>query len=450
MTSYLPDYADAAVPRYTSYPTALSFTDVDPATYGRWLRGIDGSEPMSVYLHVPFCRELCWYCGCATEVNRRPERVLAYARALEREIDLVARAADGAPEIGHLHFGGGTPTQLEPGDFVRLVRLLDRTFRFAPGAEIAVEVDPRTLDAGMVEAFAECGVNRVSLGVQDIDPVIQQAIHRIQPLETVLAAVEMLRAAGITRISMDMIYGLPGQTERHVRATARAIAEAGARRVAVFGYAHVPWFRKHQKAIDEAALPDGPARFGQMLAAADELQRAGFLNIGFDHFASPGDGLAEAAAAGRLRRNFQGYTDDQSSVLLGFGASAIGNLPGGYAQNAPATNDWMKRVEEGALPVVRGCAIESADRLRRALIEEIMCTGAVDAAAICSDHGADGEDVADAFWKLERLRLDGLVTLDRERLRVRATPLGRLYLRNVAACFDPVCKAAAGRHSRSI
>lgn len=450
MTSYLPDYADAAVPRYTSYPTALAFTGIDPATYARWLRGIDGSEPMSVYLHVPFCRELCWYCGCATEVNRRPERVEAYARALEREIDLVARAADGAPEIGHLHFGGGTPTQLAPADFIRLVRLLDRTFRFAPGAEIAVEVDPRTLDAGMAEAFAACGVNRVSLGVQDIDPEIQRAIHRIQPLETVLAAVEMLRSAGIVRISMDMIYGLPGQAEGHVRATARAIAEAGAGRVSVFGYAHVPWFRKHQKAIDEAALPDGPARFGQMLAAADELQRSGFLNIGFDHFARPDDGLAKALAEGRLRRNFQGYTDDQSSVLLGFGASAIGNLPGGYAQNAPATNDWMTRVAEGVLPVVRGCAITAEDRLRRALIEEVMCTGAVDAAAICSEHGADRDNVAAAFWKLERLRLDGLVTLDRERLRVRATPLGRLYLRNVAACFDPACKAVAGRHSRAI
>jgi oxygen-independent coproporphyrinogen-3 oxidase len=450
MTSYLPDYAAAAVPRYTSYPTALNFTDIDGETYGRWLRGIDDCEPMSVYLHVPFCRELCWYCGCATEVNRRPERVEAYARALGLEIDLVARAADGAPEIGHLHFGGGTPTQLAPNDFLRLVGLLDRSFRFAPDAEIAVEVDPRTLDSAMVEAFAAAGVNRVSLGVQDIDPDIQQAIHRIQPLETVLDAVDLLRAAGIGRISMDMIYGLPGQTERHVRATARAIAGAGAGRVSVFGYAHVPWFRKHQKAIDEAKLPDGPARFDQMLAAADELQSAGYLNIGFDHFASPTDGLALAASSGRLRRNFQGYTDDQSTTLLGFGASAIGNLPGGYAQNAAATNDWMKRVEEGALPVVRGCAITAEDRLRRALIEEVMCTGGVDAAAICSDHGAEAGAVADAFWRLERLRLDGLVILDRERLQVRATPLGRLYLRNIAACFDPAGKPVSGRHSRSI
>jgi oxygen-independent coproporphyrinogen-3 oxidase len=450
MTQFLPRYAEAAVPRYTSYPTALQFHEIDEVTYHRWLRGIAGEEAVSVYLHVPFCARLCLYCGCATEVTRRPERVAGYAALLEQEIAMTAEAAGDRPPIRHLHFGGGTPTQLAPEDFTRLMTALDRHFGFEDGAERAVEIDPRWLSDRMIATLAESGINRVSLGIQDINEDVQEAIDRIQPLEKVAVQVEKLRAAGIGRISMDMIYGLPRQTVAHVKATARAIAWLGADRVAVFGYAHVPWFRKHQRAIDEAELPDAPERFRQMLAAAEALQATGFRNIGFDHFARPGDGLAIAAEQGRLRRNFQGYTDDQAGTLIGFGASSIGNLPGGYVQNTPVTNDWMKRIGEGVLPVTRGCAVSDEDRLRRALIEEVMCNGSVDAAAVCSDYGADADSLSGAFWRLERLRHDGLVDIDRDARIVTATDLGRLYLRNIAHCFDSYHDPSEQRHSRAI
>ncbi|MEQ8710895.1 MAG: oxygen-independent coproporphyrinogen III oxidase [Rhodospirillales bacterium] len=450
MTRFLPDYANAAVPRYTSYPTALQFHELDEQTYRRWLRSLRQQERLSVYLHVPFCQQLCWYCGCATEVSRRSENTEAYARTLEQEIEMVSALAAPTGGIGHLHFGGGTPTQLTPVSFRRLFSILDRSFGFAADAERAVEVDPRRLEPDMAEAFARSGINRVSLGVQDIDREVQALINRHQPLDLVLQTVARLREVGIERISMDMIYGLPGQTAAHVRATARAIADAGASRVSVFGYAHVPWFRKHQKAIDEARLPGSAERFEQMLAAADELQSAGYINIGFDHFARPDDGLVIASGRGRLRRNFQGYTDDQASTLLGFGSSSIGSLPDGYVQNAATSRDWRAMLSEDRLPVVRGYATTFEDRLRRRFIEEIMCYGALDAAAICRDFGADTRQAEQAFTSLSPLADDGLVTCDGQALTLQATETGRLYLRNIAACFDPTHTARAGRHSRAI
>lgn len=450
MNRFLPDYANAAVPRYTSYPTALQFHELDEQTYRRWLRSLRQQEPLSVYLHVPFCHQLCWYCGCATEVNRRTENVEAYTRMLEQEIEMVAAQMSPTGGIGHLHFGGGTPTQLAPVDFRRLFTILDRSFGFTEDAERAVEVDPRRLDPEMVEAFATSGINRVSLGVQDIDPEVQALINRLQPLETVMKAVDRLREAGIMRISMDMIYGLPEQTEAHVRATARAVASAGASRVSVFGYAHVPWFRKHQKAIDETLLPGATDRFEQMLAAADELQKAGYSNIGFDHFARPDDGLVIARESGRLRRNFQGYTDDQATTMLGFGSSSIGSLPDGYVQNAASSRDWQAMLAGQQLPVVRGYTATFEDKLRRRLIEEIMCYGALDATATCRDFGADTRLAEEAFAGLEQLADDGLLTYDRQALTLRATETGRLYLRNIAACFDPTHISRAGKHSRAI
>tara|TARA_R110002110_G_scaffold137735_3_gene323088 strand:+ start:804 stop:2156 length:1353 start_codon:yes stop_codon:yes gene_type:complete len=450
MKQFLPDYANAAVPRYTSYPTALQFHDLDEQTYRRWLRSLRQQERLSVYLHVPFCHQLCWYCGCATEVNRRTENVEAYSRMLEQEIEMVAAQTAPTGGIGHLHFGGGTPTQLAPIDFRRLFTILDRSFGFTEDAERAIEVDPRRLEPEMVEAFAASGINRVSLGVQDIDPEVQSLINRHQPLDIVMQAVDRLREAGVMRISMDMIYGLPGQTEAHVRATARAIAGAGASRVSVFGYAHVPWFRKHQKAIDETRLPDATERFEQMLAAAEELQAAGYSNIGFDHFARPDDGLVIARETGRLRRNFQGYTDDQATTMLGFGSSSIGSLPDGYVQNAPSSRDWQAMLTEGKLPVVRGYSATFEDKLRRRLIEEIMCYGALDAAAICRDFGADTQLAEEAFTGLQQLADDGLVTCNRQALTLQATDTGRLYLRNIAACFDPTHRSRTGKHSRAI
>lgn len=446
---YLERYALETLPRYTSFPPANRFgTGVDAGTYGDWLAGLDRSATLSLYLHVPFCRALCWYCGCHTTVANGPGRVERYAARLMREIEVVAGwLGEGRPVV-NLHFGGGTPTILDPYDFLAVVDLLRRRFAFRSDAEFAVEVDPRGLDASRIAALAAAGVTRVSLGVQDIDPEVQRAINRAQPLDVVERAVSGLRRAGIAAINADLMYGLPRQTADHVAASARAVALLEVDRVAVFGYAHVPWFKANQKAIDDTMLPGPRQRFEQAAVAAEVLDTNGYDAIGFDHFALPEDPLAVAASTGRLRRNFQGYVVDPADAIIGFGASSIGSLPEGYLQNEPHLKRWAERVDAGELPIARGVALTVGDRLRRAAIERVLCDGAVDLERIaaCFDQPADA--LSDAIPRLRRLEADGLVGI--RGWTLRCTALGRRYLRNVAACFDPALDAATGRHSRAV
>ncbi|MEQ8818479.1 MAG: oxygen-independent coproporphyrinogen III oxidase [Thalassobaculum sp.] len=446
---YLERYALATLPRYTSYPPANRFDPaVDAGTYGGWLAGLEAASTLSLYVHVPFCRTLCWYCGCHTSVPNDTDRVDRYVELLMREIDLVAdRIGEGRPVV-NLHFGGGTPTILDPHSFLALSARLRERFAFRPDAEVAVEVDPRGLDEARIDALAEAGVTRVSLGVQDLDPQVQRAINRIQPFGTVARAVTGLRRAGIMAINADLMYGLPHQTVQHVEASARAVALLGVDRVAVFGYAHVPWFKANQRAIDEAALPGPEQRFEQAEAAARVLDAKGYDAIGFDHFARPDDPLAVAAATGRLRRNFQGYVVDPADAILGFGASSIGSLPQGYIQNEAHLKRWAQRVDAGELPVARGIAVDGDDRLVRAAIERVLCDGAADLARVADAVGTPVDNLSDAFRRLRALEADGLVVLHGWTLR--CTGLGRRYLRNVAACFDPALDAAPGRHSRAV
>ncbi|MDI4664464.1 oxygen-independent coproporphyrinogen III oxidase [Xanthobacter autotrophicus] len=430
------------VPRYTSYPTAPHFSPaVDAATYASWLAEVPGDARVSAYVHVPFCAELCLYCGCQTAVARSRTPVKAYAERLVAEIGLVARHLPGRLKLSHLHFGGGTPTMLADEDFASILGALRETFDFAPDAEIAIEIDPRVMDADKVETLAREGFNRASLGVQDFDPAVQQAIGRHQSCEETQAVADALRAAGIAALNLDLMYGLPHQDKASVRRTVEAALGLDPDRIAVFGYAHVPWMKKHQALIPEDALPGAAERLAQAELVADMLAAHGYVPVGLDHFARASDAMAERAAAGTLKRNFQGYTTDDAPVLIGFGASAIGALPQGYVQNLPATPTWHKAVEAGTLPIGRGVALSDEDRLRRHVIERLMCDLAVDLDAACAQYGFPRGFFADEIHALEPLIVDGLAF--RHGAVVEVPEAARPFTRVVCAVFD--ARLAASR-----
>ncbi|RMD87258.1 MAG: oxygen-independent coproporphyrinogen III oxidase [Alphaproteobacteria bacterium] len=447
--SILLRYAAATVPRYTSYPTAAQFSPaVGAAEQRAWLAGIAPGAPLSLYVHIPFCRSLCWYCGCHTTVPHLYERARRYLAHLHHEIETVAALLSADRPVVHCHFGGGTPTYLNADDLVALIAHLKAHFRFVKDAEIAIEIDPRTLDREMAEALATAGVTRASLGVQDFDPAVQRLINRIQPHQQVATSVDLLRGVGIAHLSFDLLYGLPGQTPDSVTRSARLAAGLRPQRLAVFGYAHVPWFKKHQRAIDESLLPDTAARLEAAQVIATTLLDSGYEAIGFDHFALPTDALAIAARNGRLHRNFQGYTDDSADILIGFGASAISSLPQGYVQNAPHLAAYAQAIGEGGLAGTRGVALDAEDHLRRAAIERLLCDFALDVEAMCRRHGFEAAALDDAFAGLAPLEADGLVRIEGRKIRV--TTRGRPFVRHVAFCFDAASKAAPGRHSRAV
>jgi oxygen-independent coproporphyrinogen-3 oxidase len=426
---------DQRVPRYTSYPTAPHFSSkVKAEAYRQWLTELDPGLPLSLYVHIPFCDSLCWFCGCHTKIVRRHAPIGAYLEVLLKEIELVADLLGPRREVSHLHLGGGTPTILEPDEFQRLFDVLRRRFAFRSDAEIAVESDPRGLDLNLVDAMAAAGVNRASLGVQDIDPKVQRAVNRVQPLGVTKRAAEALRAASISSINIDLMYGLPHQTVTRVLATIEAVLTLAPERICLFGYAHVPWMKSHQRLIDESALPGPAERLNQYLVAAERLQDAGYVWIGLDHFALPNDALAIAAREGGLHRNFQGYTTDGAPVRLGFGPSAIGTLPRGYVQNAAPMHVYRDAVEAGQLPIARGLVLDDDDRLRAAVIERLMCDLQVDLGEVCKGFGRDAGVFAEEVAGLSVLAADGLVELGDKIVRI--TVQGRPFVRMVCAGFD--------------
>lgn len=440
---------DRPVPRYTSYPTAPHFQPaVGAETYARWLAELDGDLPLSLYVHVPFCRELCWFCGCQTGVARKDGPLDAYGVRLIDEIEAVAERLTGRRRVRHVHFGGGTPT-IGDGRLVGAAMAVFRDrFDLARDTEIACEIDPRTCTPQTIEALAAAGVNRASLGVQDIDPEVQRLINRIQPAEQTAAVVASLRDHGIGAINLDLMYGLPAQTVERVERSVEKAHSLAPDRLALFGYAHVPWMKKHQRLIDEALLPAGAERWCQWHAASARLAALGYRAIGFDHFARAGDSLAQALAAGSLRRNFQGYTADPAPVLLGFGASAIGALPQGYVQNLAETKSWNQAVRANGLATARGIALNDDDRLRRAVIERLMCNMAVDVDSVAAAQEATPGALDEAFGELQGMAGDGLLTLDGRRLAM--TEKGRPFVRLAAAAFDAYLSRGAARHSRAV
>src|SRR5208282_2258903 len=447
MQPQLMKYLDRRIPRYTSYPTAVQFgSGVDARSYQHWLSALPANAPVSIYLHVPFCAELCLYCGCHTTVARRYGPVAAYVELLEREIALVGGFL-ARPPVNEIHWGGGTPTMLKPQDLMRLTAALRANFNMTPTTVTAIEIDPRSLSPEHIATMAEMGITRASLGVQDFEERVQQAIRRPQSFEQTARAVDGLRAAGIANINLDLMYGLPHQTVATIKATAKRALALDPDRIALFGYAHVPWMKRHQRLIPEAALPGDGERFAQSGAAAEVLVGASYRRIGLDHFAKAGDLLARQQGEGRLHRNFQGYTTDESANLVGFGPSAIGSLPDGYVQNAPGMIAYRDAIMAGRPATVRGRALTPEDRLRRSIIERLMCDLAVDVADICVAYDTNADHFAAELAKLDELASDGIV--ERTGTRITVPEQSRAFVRSVCAVFDAYMSNGEARFSKA-
>lgn len=437
------------VPRYTSYPTAPHFTTaVDGAVTASWLEeaGRRGAA-VSLYLHIPYCRSICHYCGCATKASRKDAPVLAYVETMRREIALVARALGRVP-VRHLHWGGGTPNLVPEHAFAAVMDDLHTHFDLSALVEHAIELDPRHVSRAGARFLAGMGINRASLGVQDFDPEVQEAIGRIQPLETVEAAVASLRLAGIGAINFDLIYGLPKQTASSIRRTAMHAAGLAPSRIALFGYAHVPWMRPHQGLIDAATLPAAAERLDLARIARETVDAFGYEAIGIDHFARPDDDLTRARDERRLRRNFQGYTTDEADALVGIGATSIGKFARGYAQNAPAIGHWSRAVEAGRLPVERGYAMTADDRLRADVIEQLLCFFDVDLAATATAHGLDPAPLLEDAGALSPMVEAGWV--ERRDGRLGIVEHATLIARVVASAFDAHLGKGIARHSVAV
>ncbi len=449
MTCLPSRYARMTVPRYTSYPTVPHFrADIGERDYRDWLEHLDPQQPLSLYLHLPFCSQLCWYCGCNMKLASRYEPVAAYLETLFEEIALLAEALPARMAVSHLHWGGGTPTALSPDDLERAMTQLRERFDVLPDAELAIESDPRSLTPAMAQRIGALGFTRASFGVQEFDPEVQRAINRIQPPEMVADCVAALRQAGVAGINFDLIYGLPHQTVARLQDTIAKTAEIAPERIALFGYAHVPWMAKKQRLIDAEALPGADERLAQAKAAAAALLASGYRAVGLDHFAKPEDDLALAAAAGSLRRNFQGYTTDGAETLLGLGSTSIGRTPGGFVQNIAETGAWARAVTGGSLPIAKGIALSPDDRLRAAAIEALMCFGAVDLKRLGQQHGVREDWCADAMPLLQEMEADGLLTIEQDRITVSET--GKPLVRVAAAAFDSYRVGTTARHSVAV
>ena len=438
----------ARVPRYTSYPTAPHFSHaVQGPLYQSWLQTLPAKTPISLYLHIPFCDTLCWFCACHTTVVNRYAPVEEYCRLLQTEIETVATLIGRRQPVTHIHWGGGSPTLLDGADMRRLTALLHERFDIAATAEIAVEIDPRGFDARLARTLADCGVNRASIGLQDCDPKVQRAINRIQTDDELRNTVSLLRQNGIDRINLDLVYGLPYQTSAGLHRNIDMVLELEPSRVALFGYAHVPSFKKHQALIPEQALPGIEARLALAQQAEKRLLAAGFEAVGLDHFAWPDDDMAIAAADGTLRRNFQGYTSDSAQTLIGFGASAVSMLPQGYAQNATTVANYREALEAGFLPISKGFVLSPEDRLRRHVIEQIMCFLKVDLAACCAAYDLPVDTLDWALPALAPLSSAGAVAINGRTIQV--SPAMRAASRLACAVFDAYLETSKAKHSLS-
>lgn len=424
--TYHPELLATPVPRYTSFPTAAEFgDDVGPDDMVQAIDGIAGRAAISLYVHIPYCREICWYCGCNTGASNRAHRLAAYLERLEQEILLFARHLDPSVSIGRIAFGGGSPNAIGPEQFDRLVATLRGAFD-CRDVVLSAEVDPRGFDRDWADAIERNGVSRVSLGVQTLSPTIQAAIGRVQPTAMIEETVALLRGAGVASINFDLMYGLPGQTDADIEATIAGCLAMAPERLAVFGYAHVPQMLPRQRRIDATALPDSAMRFAHAALANDLLTAAGYDEIGFDHFALPHDAIAVAAGSGALRRNFQGFTEDSADVLLGIGASAISAFPDRLLQNDKNTGRWGMNIAAGRFAVTRGLRRTHDDQRRAMAIESLLCRGEADLAGLCSPH---------LQRTLSAFEVHGLIWWNGMTLHTAddATP----YVRTIAAALDP-------------
>jgi len=441
----IPDLAKkyaAPVPRYTSYPTAPHFSpQVGAERYRDWLGELDPEAPVSLYLHVPFCNSLCWYCGCTTKVVNRYDAIQHYVLALLAEIRSVRQALPGRIGVSHIHFGGGSPSILSTDDIRRIGRELHTHFEIHPDVEFGIEIDPRYIDSERVQAFADIGVNRLSCGVQDFNDDVQAAINRHQSFEQTHTAISTFRDAGIRSVNIDLVYGLPKQTRASVDKTIQKVIELSPDRIALFGYAHLPQRLRNQRLINDADLPGTQERFAQSNRAASRLTEAGYVRIGLDHFAKPHDRLAEH----HEKRNFQGYSSDNADTLIGLGASAIGQLPQGYVQNIVATADYNRLVLDGGLATARGLALTEEDRARAYIINALMCQLRLDRSEFKARFDALAEPLISEAEDLAQADQDGLFVATSTDFQV--TERGRPFLRAICSCFDAYLGGTTATHS---
>lgn len=436
-------------PRYTSYPTALQFSPVEKPL--EWLaETVDPEAPLSLYFHLPFCESLCWFCACTTVITCNRDHADRYLDALEREMDLTLShlGADRRSCI-QLHFGGGSPSFLTPEQLDRLCLMIKSRFKFDPAAELSAELDPRTLSVEKVEVLARHGFNRASFGIQDVNPAVQKAVHRIQPDEMNRQCVDWVRGAGFAGLNVDLIYGLPHQTVESFRETLETAMSYGPDRLAVFSYAHVPWVAPAQKILERSTLPEPEVKFAMLLETIETLTANGYTYIGMDHFAKSGDELTQALQKGELHRNFQGYTTKAGSELCGFGMSSISMSRHAYRQNAKELEVWHEALEAGCLPLKKGYLLTGEDKLRRELIMAIMCSGQIQFSDFDARYGIDFKShFADALEALVEPAEDGLVDLREDGFAV--TEKGRLLLRNLAMPFDAYLQSSPQRHAKTI
>jgi oxygen-independent coproporphyrinogen-3 oxidase len=437
---------DVPGPRYTSYPTADRFVEaftadqVAQALAQRREGAAAMLLPLSLYVHIPFCESLCYYCACNKIVTKRHERSKTYLRYLSREVDLHTAHLGTGQAVSQLHLGGGTPTFLTDSELRELMAMLRRSFNFAPGGEYSIEVDPRTVDAARLATLAELGFNRLSFGVQDFDPAVQKAVHRIQPAEQVFSLVESARALGFESVNIDLIYGLPRQTPESFDRTLAQIGQLRPDRIALYAYSHLPQRFKPQRRLLVAELPPASAKLEMLSRSLASLLNAGYIYVGMDHFALPNDPLAIAKRQGRLHRNCQGYSTQPDCDLISLGVSAVGRVGASYSQNAKTLDEYYDYLDQGRLPVVRGLALSRDDLVRRSIIMALMCQGQLEFESIDLAHLIDFKLYFAAELEiLHGMQEQGLVEVSETGIQV--TVMGWFFVRGVAMVFDRYLQA---------
>ncbi|PHM20894.1 MAG: oxygen-independent coproporphyrinogen III oxidase [Curvibacter sp. PD_MW3] len=441
---------DVAGPRYTSYPTADRF--VEAFTANDYVQALQQRRsgaaalvlPLSLYVHIPFCESLCYYCACNKIITKHHDRAAEYLRYLSREVDLHTAQLGVGQTVSQLHLGGGTPTFLSDAELRELMAMLRRSFTLAPGGEYSIEVDPRTIDASRLDTLAELGFNRLSFGVQDFDPAVQKAVHRVQPAEQVFALVEAARARGFESVNVDLIYGLPQQTPESFTRTLKQVTELRPDRIALYAYAHLPERFKPQRRIATTELPGAAAKLSMLSNSLATFMGAGYVYVGMDHFALPNDALAIAKRQGRLHRNFQGYSTQPDCDLIALGVSSIGRIGATYSQNAKTLEEYYDAIDHGRFAVVRGLALSRDDLVRRAVIMALMCQGEVLFESIELAYLIDFRSYFAAEMEtLQNLVEQGLVTVDDSGVQVTAN--GWFFVRAVAMVFDRYLQADRNR-----
>ena len=433
---------DKPGPRYTSYPTAPVFSS--EYTDKRFEIDVihnnhENASPLSLYVHVPFCDSLCYFCGCTTVITRNREHIREYCSSIKKEISRMSAYVLNDRPVTQMHWGGGTPSYLQPEEIDDLGRFIEDRFSFAPGAEVSVEIDPRELTRGHLEAFRNRGVNRISLGVQDFNERVQRAVNRVQPESITVQAIEWARELGIGSINIDLIYGLPLQSVGSFQKTLDRVVELSPSRIAVFSFAYVPWMKSHQKLLHREDLPSAETKLQLLKATIETLTSAGYEYVGMDHFAKPGDELAVAQRDKKLHRNFQGYSTNAGANLYGFGMSAISHFGSVYAQNAKTLAEYHKAVAAGKFPTAVGYRMSKDDLIRKFVIMRLMCDLEVDKTEVEGLFGVMFDEYFDASLdELQQFVQEGLVRLTLDRVKVE--PDGRLFLRNIAMCFDAYVK----------